>query len=377
MSYSNNTRTPLLTLLDAALPVNERAPSPKNYVFTYDPAFAPGYNYVDLSHSYELPYSDVAMQVINTRPGPPPFPPPDAPAATQPIAFRHASAGLPPVAATIAPARIRSATPIVVDTQPNTPILPAPSLDDSISDGAPAYEVSAPVKGRKRAYYSATELKELIRITIEENPFGAKHGEKGAAWKRVSQWLKALGYFCKSSVETIKHKLMLRIAYQEDPKSYAGSKVAREMTSTGGIKIAALLDRISEMQNIAATQTEEQKEHTQVKAEQDHIGGEAIRAASMRTRHHKHDDLTNFDSDVENKPPVRHQFKKARRLLSTTAQASSSVGDLSDLDILIEDGKKRDERQQEMVETLKESTRVYEKTSEKYLAAILQLSNQQ
>lgn len=98
----------------------------------------------------------------------------------------------------------------------------------------------------------------------------------------------------------------------------------------------------------------------------------------MRTRRRKRDDLTDSDSDAENKPPVGRQFKKARRSLSTTAQAGSSAGDLSDLkDILIEDGKKRDERQQEMVETLKESTRVYEKTSEKYLAAILQLSNQQ
>lgn len=52
--------------------------------------------------------------------------------------------------------------------------------------------------------------------------------------------------------------------YLQDPESHAGSKVSREMAGTSGIKIAALLDRISEMQNIAATQTEEQKERTQV-----------------------------------------------------------------------------------------------------------------
>ncbi|KAF7986672.1 hypothetical protein HWV62_20168 [Athelia sp. TMB] len=76
--------------------------------------------------------------------------------------------------------------------------------------------------------------------------------------------------------KTIKHKAMSLIAYQEDPESLAGSKVACEMSGTAGIKITGLLDRVSEMQNIAAMQTEEQKDKTCVKAEQDHIGGEAI-----------------------------------------------------------------------------------------------------
>lgn len=43
-----------------------------------------------------------------------------------------------------------------------------------------------------------------------------------------------------------------------------GSSVAREMTGTIGIKIAALLDRISEMQSTAALQNDEQKEQSRV-----------------------------------------------------------------------------------------------------------------
>ncbi|KZP05427.1 hypothetical protein FIBSPDRAFT_967274 [Athelia psychrophila] len=353
MLNSNNIHTPLLTLLDAALPVNERAPSPNNYAFAYDPAFAPGYNYIDPSHSYELPYPNADMLLVSARPGLPPFPPPDPPAAAQPtafqhppataarpgpppfppsnppasaqpIAFQHPSVGLPPATADAVHTRIRSTTPIVIDTQPTTPILPTPPLNDSGSDRTPAHGASQPARGHK-AHYSAVELEELVRITIKENPFGAKHGEKGAAWKHVAQQLKAIGHFRRSSAETLKHKLMALIAYQEDPESHAGSKVAREMSGTSGIKIAALLDRISEMQTSC-------------------------------------------------RPPP----KKVCRSLSTTAQAGSSTGDLDDLkDILVEDGKKRDERQQEMVETLKESTRVYERTSKKYLAAILQLSKQQ
>lgn len=102
-----------------------------------------------------------------------------------------------------------------------------------------------------------------------------------------------------------------------------------------------------------------------------------ITAGSQRKRAAEPTDSD--DSDVENQPPadtLHHPVKKSRRTLSTTAQASLSSGDLSQLrDLIREDGKKRDENQREMVETLKESTRVYERTSEKYLVAILQLAN--
>lgn len=171
------------------------------------------------------------------------------------------------------------------------------------------------------------------------------------------------------------------------------------MSSTTGIKIAALLDHLSEMQSTAANQTKEQKEKLHAvsptllyiytvsdacnfpqKAEYDRIGGEAIRNSSMTAlqRRRKRSELTDSDSDSENQPPTpQPSKKKPRRSLSTTAQATSSSGDLSELkDIIVLEGKKRDDNQKEMVETLCESTRVYEKTSEKYLAAILQLSKQ-
>jgi hypothetical protein len=90
---------------------------------------------------------------------------------------------------------------------------------------------------------------------------------------------------------------------------------------------------------------------------------------------------TDSNSDSENQPPSpssQRPKKKARRSLSTTAEANSSTGDLEQLkDIIVLEEKRRDENQKEMVETLRESTRVYEKTSEKYLSAILQLSKQQ
>lgn len=100
-------------------------------------------------------------------------------------------------------------------------------------------------------------------------------------------------------------------------------------------------------------------------------------AGSQRKRVTESTDSDN--SDVENQPPadtIRRTAKKPRRTLSTTAQASSSAGDLSQLkDLIREDGKQRAENQKEMVETLRESTRAYERTSEKYLTAILQLAN--
>jgi hypothetical protein len=47
--------------------------------------------------------------------------------------------------------------------------------------------------------------------------------------------------------------------FRQDPESAAGSKIAREMTSSTGITIAALLDRASEDKRVAEDETEEQR----------------------------------------------------------------------------------------------------------------------
>jgi len=104
-----------------------------------------------------------------------------------------------------------------------------------------------------------------------------------------------------------------------------------------------------------------------------------IHKSSMTTLHHRHkaSELTDTNfSDIENQPPPSTQplRKKVHCLLS---KSDSSNDDLAQLkDIIVVEGKKQDENQKEMVKTLRESTRVHEKTFEKYLSTILQLSKQ-
>ena len=97
----------------------------------------------------------------------------------------------------------------------------------------------------------------------------------------------------------------------------------------------------------------------------------------MRTlqRQRKHDDETDIDSNAENQSPTsNHPTKKSCRLLSKTNSANTS-SDFKELKELIATAEKhRQENNKEMVETLKESTRAYERTSEKYLEVLVQLT---
>ena len=115
-------------------------------------------------------------------------------------------------------------------------------------------------------------------------------------------------------------------------------------------------------------------DHTNLqKAEYDRIGGEAIRDNSMRTlqRRKRADSITDVDSGTENKPPISERAnKKLRRSVSKTG--SDDMKELKDM--LASAEKSRQESSREMVETLKESTRVYKKTSERYLEVLMSLA---
>lgn len=95
----------------------------------------------------------------------------------------------------------------------------------------------------------------------------------------------------------------------------------------------------------------------------------------MRTlqQQRKREVSTDLDSDMENQMPPANKrpTKKTRRVKSRSAD--SSTDDFQDLkELIAKSEKRRAEQNKEMVETLKESTRVYERTSERYLD-VLQL----
>ena len=63
--------------------------------------------------------------------------------------------------------------------------------------------------------FSTREYLGLANAVIMINPFGVKHGQKGAKWKEVSKALKAEKLFPKSSTDTIKNKMIALLKYHK------------------------------------------------------------------------------------------------------------------------------------------------------------------
>jgi len=93
----------------------------------------------------------------------------------------------------------------------------------------------------------------------------------------------------------------------------------------------------------------------------------------QRKRKRERDDSTDIDSDSENKSPTdEHRGRKTR--CSQSKVDSNTSADFSDIKELLAKGEQqRLESSKQMAEILRESTRVYEKTSEKYLEVLTQL----
>ena len=99
---------------------------------------------------------------------------------------------------------------------------------------------------------------------------------------------------------------------------------------------------------------------------------------SMQTlqRQRKHAKMTDSDSNAENEDPADHPIKKKTccSLLKTDSDASSEVSQLKD--IIAASKQRHEAHNKEIVETLMNSTCIYEKISERYLDVILRLTQQ-
>jgi hypothetical protein len=69
--------------------------------------------------------------------------------------------------------------------------------------------------GRRRIEFSGKEYLGLAGIVVRVNPFGAKHGTKGAKWEEVAKECKSNGWFTTSSTDVIKNKALALIKFQE------------------------------------------------------------------------------------------------------------------------------------------------------------------
>lgn len=115
---------------------------------------------------------------------------------------------------------IRPSTPFPVPGA--LPTLPPrePTVNDSALAPPPSptrrsAKPAARTGGRKtRTKFTPRELEQAARVTIEVDPFSAKHGEKGTAWVEVCDRLKAMGLCLNSPAESVKNKVMALLAYQ-------------------------------------------------------------------------------------------------------------------------------------------------------------------
>lgn len=93
---------------------------------------------------------------------------------------------------------------------PMGPPVEKPALAPPNDTGRPPAKPSR----RTRSKFTPRELEQAARVTIEVDPFSAKHGEKGTTWVEVCDRLKAMGLCLNSSADSVKNKVMAMLAYQ-------------------------------------------------------------------------------------------------------------------------------------------------------------------
>jgi hypothetical protein len=59
------------------------------------------------------------------------------------------------------------------------------------------------------------DLKALMGVVVDVNPYMAKHGMKGQMWKDVAEGVKKKGFCGAHSETTIKKKVEMLLAYHE------------------------------------------------------------------------------------------------------------------------------------------------------------------
>lgn len=170
------------------------------YGYGFGDSFEADYDKSTEAHSYELPqYSRRFLDdFISTHGTLPPLPP-----TPEEVRNFELSPTPPPP----------PASNTTTDTDTNLHTLP-PAVDIITPPATPPNVPNAPGRGR-RSKFSVSELEGLARVVYNENPYGAKHGEKKTAWDNVLGKLQEQGLFKKSSADTVKNKMSAMLAYFE------------------------------------------------------------------------------------------------------------------------------------------------------------------
>ncbi|KAJ7599820.1 hypothetical protein C8J56DRAFT_1037429 [Mycena floridula] len=208
------------------------------------------------------------------------------------------------------------------------------------SSASPSATVTQKPRAIGGRLWKGGDLVELARIAVDRRPFLAPHGRKGPTCTEVrNDLVEKQGVRLESITgPVIQHKMEGLVHYKKDPDSVDKEVKAIASILKGNsydITIQAILERLETQYDEAKDKSEAAKEKLRKKAEDDQIGGEEIRDASMRGLVKKHNinkcqqpstsaststsqgGNTTEESDSESKPSsISKRPAKRRRLNS-------------------------------------------------------------
>ncbi|KAK7005501.1 hypothetical protein R3P38DRAFT_3215204 [Favolaschia claudopus] len=154
-----------------------------------------------------------------------------------------------------------------------------PADSDSEDEGDENAPASNGAASTKTNFGSGDALIKLASAAVDLQPFFAPFGQKGLAWQGLADQLKKDKMFRNTSISgvTVQRKVENLVAFK---KQKAEAQQSHRQGDLRGITIAALLEGLEDQYDQAKGQSDENKAKIKKKADEDRIGGEAIREAS-------------------------------------------------------------------------------------------------
>ncbi|KAI0709835.1 hypothetical protein C8Q76DRAFT_695029 [Earliella scabrosa] len=177
---------------------------------------------------------------------------------------------------TVTPTLSRTSSPEVSDLEDRS----GPATAD------PANHDPAPPPNQANVLFNALELQQMTAVTIEVNPYMAKHGDKGKRWAEVADELHAQNLCLESNATTIQHKveaLEALIAYHKKPGPCSHIAKALEKRPSIATCMPAKLEELTGLKAHAAQVSNEMKDKVREEEEKKKAQGEYIRDKAMRT----------------------------------------------------------------------------------------------
>ncbi|KAK6981676.1 hypothetical protein R3P38DRAFT_3233757 [Favolaschia claudopus] len=126
------------------------------------------------------------------------------------------------------------------------------------------------VASTKTSFGTGEALIKLASAAVDLTAFLAPHKKKGVAWQAITDTLKKDKLLRRTKINavTVQRKAEALVAFKKQKETSAG------------ITIAALLEGLEDQYDQAKDKSDAQKEKIKKKADEDRVGGEAIRTAS-------------------------------------------------------------------------------------------------